>query len=160
MFVGQWIAKADVFHHKRLAVKFIEKLVFHVEGASHRCYLMTQKLAAVDLRFTQVGCHHELAARFEDPADLSQRGLERRSSKVVHGVERDNPRERSGRERSGSHVTAHEAGVPSASPRLNKHLESQIQTDHSKATLGEVLTDLARSATKIEDRQFSVYPFG
>ena len=40
---------ADVFNHKRLALKFVEKLVCAVQGASHGLYSMAQKLAAVHL---------------------------------------------------------------------------------------------------------------
>ena len=49
MLMGKRVAVADVFNHKRLALKFIEKLVCPVEGASDGLYLMAQKLAAVDL---------------------------------------------------------------------------------------------------------------
>ena len=49
MLVGKWVAQANVFHHKRLAPKFVEKLVFFIEGATDGLYLMAQKLVAVDL---------------------------------------------------------------------------------------------------------------
>jgi len=49
MLMGKRVAMADVFNHKRLVLKFVEKLVFAVEGASDGLDLMAQKLAAVDL---------------------------------------------------------------------------------------------------------------
>ena len=43
------VTMADVFNHKRLTLKLVEKFVFAVKGASHGLYWMAQKLAAVHL---------------------------------------------------------------------------------------------------------------
>ncbi len=49
MLIGKRVAIADVFNHKRLALKFVEKFVIPVEGASDSLCVMAQELAAVDL---------------------------------------------------------------------------------------------------------------
>jgi hypothetical protein len=56
----------------------------------------------------------------------------------------------SGTQRDRTHVPAGKAGGPCSFPS-NKQLESQINANHPKTPLTEVLTDLARSATKIEN---------
>jgi hypothetical protein len=50
-----------------------------------------------------------------------------------------------------THVATHHATIPGTSARHLKHLLRQVHSNHEQSASGKVLTNLARTATEIEN---------
>src|ERR1700680_5151392 len=98
-----------------------------------------------------MGGDDERTGRFEDPVDLGKRCPKRRSWKVMNRVVRDDARERPRTKGHRAHVATSHATIPSASARHLEHPWRQVHSNDDQSAFGKVLTNLARTATEVEN---------
>jgi hypothetical protein len=107
-----------------------------------------------------MGRDDENARWFEDSVDLGKRSSKRPTWKVVHGVERNDPGEGPRSKRDRTHVATGQADIASALARYEEHLLRQVHSNDTESSpFGEVLTDLAGTATEVENGRSDTNPF-
>ena len=81
-----------------------------VEGAAQRFDLVSEELVHDDLSLAEVSCDHQHPVRHQDPVELTEHLAQRRSRKMLDGVEAHHGGAGARGERKASHVPTHPAG--------------------------------------------------